>query len=143
MSHHVRLKVATVKFHTISYFCGSYYHCNCIILRKLILLIRISANLTFVQQGTFTVQYASVCQKIFQMIRYEIFVRKSTKMLKLMLNHFLQGILWMTLSFFLQLILTEPSFQSLHISINTMIFYQNTDDGQNPLLKQCLIANFC
>ena len=31
---------------------------------------------------------------------------------------------------------------SLHIDRNTMIFYQNRDDGQNPLLKQCSIANF-
>ena len=40
------------------------------------------------------------------------------------------------------LILTEPSFQSLHMDRNTMIFYENTDDNQNPLLKQWSIANF-
>ena len=47
------------------------------------------------------------------------------------------------LEFFLVIyILTKPSFQSIHFDRNTMIFYQNTDDGQNPLLKQCSIANF-
>ena len=41
------------------------------------------------------------------------------------------------------LILTEPSsFQSLHMDRNTMIFNENTDDNQNPLLKRCSIANF-
>ena len=48
----------------------------------------------------------------------------------------------MNLSSSLQPKLSMPSFQSLHIDRNTMIFYQNTDDGQNPLLKQCSIANF-
>ena len=48
----------------------------------------------------------------------------------------------MNLSSSLQPILTEPSFQSIHFDRNTMIFYQNTDDGQNPLLKQCSMANF-
>ena len=48
----------------------------------------------------------------------------------------------MNLSSSLQPKLTEPSFLSLHIDRNTMIFYQNTDDGQNPLLKQCPVANF-
>ena len=71
-----------------------------------------------------------------------IFVRKSRKCLKLMLHHFLQSILWMNLSSSLQPKLSVPSFQSLHIDRNTMIFYQNRDDGQNPLLKQCSIANF-
>ena len=64
------------------------------------------------------------------------------KCLKLMLHHFLQSILWMNLSSSLQPKLSVPSFQSLHIDRNTMIFYQNRDDGQNPLLKQWSIANF-
>ena len=64
------------------------------------------------------------------------------KCLKLTLHHFLQSILWMNLSSSLQPILTEPSFQSIHFDRNTMIFYQNTDDGQNPLWKQCFMTNF-
>ena len=48
----------------------------------------------------------------------------------------------MNLSSSLQPILTKSSFQSIHFDRNTMIFYHNTDDGQNPLLKQCSMANF-